>query len=445
MERKISFSSLLQVFKKYYLLIAIAVVVSVIGTYLFTTQVIKPMYSASAWAIVKIENKANSNNSSEDIQRLNTYKTIATSTVVLENVKKELHLENRQNLQDQIKVLNDNSSQALQITTEDSDNKEAVAIANSTAESLKKEVKHIWGEDNIQIISPAQLKDSQTPISPNLKVNLFLAVIVGLIMSLIIIFSLEMIQSPLRTDEDFEAVTPIPVVGHIIKFQKNSKRDNNRKLITRHVARSSLYKQAAEGFRVFCANLLFISQKNNLQVFTFTSVRSGEGKSTSIANTAAFLGLKGFKVLVIDADLRLPKQHGIWNVPNVSGLTDMLGRAVSYEKCVARTSEENVAFIPSGILARDPSDLLTEQKIQDIFRWAKERYDFVLVDTPPAFISDTVFCAKESDGTIIVVESGKTTKQNFVKTLSNLSAVDISVYGILQNKVKMKGQSSYYM
>lgn len=443
MEKKISFSTVLQILKKYYLLIAIVVIASMALTYVFTTVVIQPTYSASTWVVVKSENEKDGTDSADNIQMLNTYKTIATSSVVLEEVKKDLELENVNNLQDQIKVVNDNSSQALQIIVENNSAKEAVAIANSTAESLKKEVEKIWGEDNIQIISPANIKDSNNPVSPDLKVNMFLSSIVGFLISIAIIVSLEMMKSPLRTDEDFEAVTPIPVVGSIIKFQK---KNNKHKLITRHLTRGEIYKQAAEGFRIFCANLLFIANKNNLKIFTFTSVRSGEGKSTCIANTASFLGLKDFKILVIDADMRLPKQHKIWNTPNVSGLADILEGSTEFDKFVVSTSDKNVDFIPSGILARDPANMLTEKKIQAIYQWAKQNYDFVLVDTPPAFISDTIFCAKESEGTVIVVENGKTTKKEFVKTLSNFSAVDISVYGILQNKVKkLKGKSSYYM
>ncbi|MBC1522325.1 polysaccharide biosynthesis tyrosine autokinase [Listeria aquatica] len=442
MNKTIRLSYLLFLVKKYWLFIGVVMIVAVLAGVTITKFVITPTYSASSWVVAKPPSSETSD--ANDIQLLNTYKNIVTSDVVLDDVKKKLEIPDAMDISKQINISNDSNSRALEISAKDNDAARAVELVNQTAQSLKKEVKKIWDMDSIQIISLSNMNKIQDPVSPNLKTNLFIAVIMGLLVSGLGIIVIELIKSPLRTDNEIREITQIPIIGHIINYTKTKKDSATRKILTGYSGGNSLINHAVEDFRMLCANLTILGKNKHLKTFTFTSIRGGEGKSSTVANVAAIFGNQNLKVLVIDADLRLPKQHKIWRTSNSVGLADVMLSNLAFKEAVQSSYIDQVDLITSGTVSVDPSNLLSNQSVKALLSWAKEEYDFVLIDAPPSFISDTFYVAKESDGTILVVEMGKTTKQKFAKGLSDFNLVNLPIYGIVKNKVQMQEETSNY-
>lgn len=175
-----------------------------------------------------------------------------------------------------------------------------------------------------------------------------------------------------------------------------------------------------------------------------TSTKPQEGKSTIIANLADVMGRQELKVLIIDADLRLPSQHYILGVDNSLGLTDILKEKATIETVIQNTSLFNVDIIAAGQSPNNPSELLSKTVLKDLLETVKKYYDYILIDAPPVIVADTTIVAQKIDGVIMVAEENKTPKQKFQKALNTLKSTNTPILGIILNKTKQEKSSKYY-
>lgn len=175
-----------------------------------------------------------------------------------------------------------------------------------------------------------------------------------------------------------------------------------------------------------------------------TSAQSKEGKSTVIANLADIMGRQNLKVLIIDADLRKPSQHHILRVPNSVGLTDILRKKLNYKDCIQKTIFVNVEVLTAGITPHNPSELLSSVVFREALDYYSQRYDYILIDSPPAVVVDTQILANQIEGTIVVVEENNTKKHELQNILTLLQKTDTTMLGIILNKTKRKNHSRYY-
>lgn len=212
------------------------------------------------------------------------------------------------------------------------------------------------------------------------------------------------------------------------------------KLLIKHQKGSKI----AEQFRIIRTNIEFISKKRLLKTIMITSTKPQEGKSTIIANLADVMGRQELKVLIIDADLRLPSQHYILGVDNTVGLTDILKERVAIEAVIQNTSLFNVDIIAAGQSPNNPSELLSKTALKDLLETVKKHYDYILVDAPPVIVADTTIVAQKIDGVIMVAEENKTPKQKFQKALNILKSTHTPILGIILNKTKQEKGSTYY-
>lgn len=202
--------------------------------------------------------------------------------------------------------------------------------------------------------------------------------------------------------------------------------------------------EQAEQFRIIRTNIEFINQKRNLKQILMTSAQSKEGKSTVIANLADIMGRQNLKVLIIDADLRKPSQHHILRVPNSVGLTDILRKKLNYKDCIQKTIFVNVEVLTAGITPHNPSELLSSVVFREALDYYSQRYDYILIDSPPAVVVDTQILANQIEGTIVVVEENNTKKHELQNILTLLQKTDTTMLGIILNKTKRKNHSRYY-
>lgn len=212
------------------------------------------------------------------------------------------------------------------------------------------------------------------------------------------------------------------------------------KLLIRHQKGSKI----AEQFRIIRTNIEFISKKRALKTIMITSTKPQEGKSTIIANLADVMGRQELKVLIIDADLRLPSQHYILGADNSVGLTDILKERATIEAVIQNTPLFNVDIIAAGQSPNNPSELLSKTALIDLLETVKKQYDYILVDAPPVIVADTTIIAQKIDGIIMVAEENKTPKQKFQKALNTLESTNTPILGIVLNKTKQDKSSKYY-
>lgn len=197
-----------------------------------------------------------------------------------------------------------------------------------------------------------------------------------------------------------------------------------------------------EQLRNIRTNIQYLAEKRDIKVIMATSCRQGEGKSSTISNLAHFMSKNGKKVLLIDSDLRLPTIHELYNLQNVNGLTDILNE-VKGRNIIQKVSE-NLAVITSGSLPYNPAELLSKPIFKEFIDSNRAHYDFIFVDATPSGLADSSIIGNVCDSTIIIVENGKTTKNQLKVCIDKCKMQNIDIMGVVRNKVKKRRHDSNY-
>lgn len=177
-----------------------------------------------------------------------------------------------------------------------------------------------------------------------------------------------------------------------------------------------------------------------------TSAGPGDGKSTTTANLAVVFAQQGKRVLLVDADLRKPTVHYIFNLTNTFGLTSVLSKQASLENAINKTDIENLFVLTSGPIPPNPAELLGSKAMEQFFDDALNKvFDLILFDTPPLLaVTDAQILSNKCDGTVLVVSSGKTEKEQVIKAKELLDAAQSRLLGVVLNNKKIENNSYYY-
>nr|WP_282154650.1 CpsD/CapB family tyrosine-protein kinase [Cytobacillus gottheilii] len=217
--------------------------------------------------------------------------------------------------------------------------------------------------------------------------------------------------------------------------------NSKRKLITKNDPKSPI----AEQYRTIRTNIQFSAIDQEIRTILVTSSGPGEGKSTTVANLAVVFAQQGKRVLLVDADLRKPTVHYTFNTLNTTGLTNVLTNQMSLMEAVKANDEKNLYILPCGPIPPNPSELLGSKAMTRVMDEALNEFDIILFDTPPVLaVTDAQILANKCEGTIIVVGSGKTEKEQLLKSKEMLTAAQAKILGVVLNNKKMKDTDNYY-
>jgi capsular exopolysaccharide synthesis family protein len=267
---------------------------------------------------------------------------------------------------------------------------------------------------------------------PRVALNLALGAVIGLIVGLGLAFFIEYLDTSVKTMDDVENLLGVPVLAIIPK---------NIRLLHKEPGDSP----DAEAYRILRTNIEFNRKSPEANTISVASGGPGEGKSTTIANLAFISAQGGYSTLIVDADLRRPTQHGIWEVSNKIGLTNYLTTEIPLEEAIVPTSVENLSLLPSGMLPADAVGILNSQRMSDLIGELKGRYDIVFLDSPPMLgVSDASVLASEVDQTIIVVQHRRFPRNMLTRVKQAIVGVGGSVLGVVLNNVDLKHDQNYY-
>jgi capsular exopolysaccharide synthesis family protein len=201
----------------------------------------------------------------------------------------------------------------------------------------------------------------------------------------------------------------------------------------------------SESFQKVIINLDYANIDGNYKVIQFTSTLASEGKTTFISNFAYLLGQKGKKVCLVDLDLRKPKMHRVFNVTNRQGLNDYLSGKLEIKDLVRHSDEIGIDYIISGEKTSAVINVLEAKKLHELIQALKEKYDYVLLDTPPVIaVSDALYVAKLADGVVFLVAQNiarKTLVREAIQTLQNNK---VKIIGTVLTQVNLKtGEYGY--
>jgi len=200
----------------------------------------------------------------------------------------------------------------------------------------------------------------------------------------------------------------------------------------------------AEAYRILRTNIEFNRPTPDSNTLTLISGGPGEGKSTTLNNLAFTCARGGYRVLIVDADLRRPSQHQILGLSNRKGLTDYLLGNADYHDFIVPTSVENLSFLPSGLLPQDSVGILNSQRMVDMVSRVKREYDLVFFDSPPILgVSDGSVIASEVDMTIMVIQHRRFPRSMLQRVKQAVTSAGGQLIGAVLNNVDIRHDAGY--
>ena len=232
---------------------------------------------------------------------------------------------------------------------------------------------------NSRIISEALVPDR--PVSPKIPLNLALGGFLGILLGAGTALLLESMNQSLTNVEEANRLLGFALLGTIPQYGKKNPKN-------RQEGRQELplldnpYSPVTTSFEMLQTNLGFTLSDKKLRVVLLTSSTPEEGKSFVAANLALAAAHVGRRVLLVDADMRRPRQHRVWEIPNLLGLSNILAGQTQLKNAVQEVSPQ-VNMLPAGKIPPNPVTLLDSQRMADLIAEARNDYDFVIIDTPP--------------------------------------------------------------
>lgn len=214
-----------------------------------------------------------------------------------------------------------------------------------------------------------------------------------------------------------------------------------RKLITSVNPKSIVTEQ----FRTMRTNINFSMPDADLHTILVTSSSPGEGKSTIAANSAVVFAEEGKRVLLVDADLRKPTVHYTFHLTNTIGLSNLLTRQTTLEEAVRESGTVGLDILTCGPIPPNPAELLASKLMDDLMEAMKEQYDLIIFDAPPVLsVTDSQILSNKCDGTILVLSSGTTEKDNALKSKEVLVSSKATLIGAVLNNYVLDKDHYYY-
>ncbi|MBS9393196.1 MAG: polysaccharide biosynthesis tyrosine autokinase [Dolichospermum sp. LBC05a] len=294
---------------------------------------------------------------------------------------------------------------------------------------------------NARIISPALIPES--PVSPKIPLNLALGGFLGILLGAGTALLLESMNQSLKNIEEANRLLGFPLLGTIPQYGENPKnQEESRRDLP---LLNSPYAPVSTSFEMLQTNLGFTLSDKELRVIVITSATAGEGKSFIAANLALAAASVGRRVLLVDADMRRPRQHRIWEVNNLLGVSNILAGQTQF-KNTAQAVSSQVDMLPAGKIPPNPVTLLDSQRMADLVEQASQDYDFVIIDSPPlTAVTDPLIIGKYVDGLLLVVRPGEVQYSAVSAAKLLLNQAKVPILGMVVNGISEEsGYGGYY-
>lgn len=295
--------------------------------------------------------------------------------------------------------------------------------------------------DSISVVEPAVLPD--THIRPRTLNNTLLAAIAGAMLALGVVFLIEYLDDRVRSPEELSAILGAPWLGVIAAMPDvDEKTFDGRRLITHLQPRHPI----SESFRTLRTNLQFSSVDTGLHTLVITSAGPGEGKTTLAANLAVVMAQAGRRVVLVDADLRRPVQHKLFEMRRSPGLADaLLSEGLEPLDYLQPTLLPNLHILTCGHEVPNPAELLGSRRMQELAQRLQEAADLVIFDSPPVLaVTDAQVLGRIAQGVLLVVDANRTTRNLVIRAGEALRQVQVPLLGAVVNRLSTSSRGYYY-
>ena len=286
---------------------------------------------------------------------------------------------------------------------------------------------------------------SENAAFPNNKKTIAIGLILGLIGGLGLAFVRDWLDPRLRSAEEIKAVLGMPILGMVPRMPENlAPAVRGQKLLL------DPGSEAAEAYRSLRTAIKFGVPEGRAKTILIASPSSGDGKTTVASNLAIALAQVGKRVLLLDADLRHPKQHETFGVENHAGLGDVLAHDLTPPEVTHKTVVPHLELMPAGPTPENPADLLNSPRFIEVMEELTDRYDHVIIDSPPVMaVTDTRIIAASCDVSVMVLRADRADRKMCEMSRDGLVSVGANLMGLVMNYVPpgsgvYSGDGTYY-
>jgi len=329
-------------------------------------------------------------------------------------------------------------------------------LNNLFKQQRENDVQAVGTGNNVSVADVAVTPED--PVAPRRLLSVMMAFIMSLVFGCGLALFLEYLDDTVRTTEDVENILRLPALAVIPTIDTAQKRkllaagaggenQNNpgrSELLISNDSRSAL----AEAYRQLRTSILLSTAGHAPKSLLVTSSVPSEGKTTTAVNTAISLAQTGAKVLIIDADMRRPRLHGIFQVSNEHGLSSILSSQMEEDEMldiIQHDDESNLYLLPSGAVPPNPAELIGSDQMSRMLKIMEANFTHVVVDSPPiASFTDGVLISAMVDGVLLVVHSGKSSRQVIKRARQLLGEVGAKLFGVVLNNVNLRSQDNNY-
>jgi polysaccharide biosynthesis transport protein len=289
-----------------------------------------------------------------------------------------------------------------------------------------------------EIVQQAEVP--RAPVSPNKVRDGVLAVFAGLVLGVGFAFLRERLDDTVKTRQELEKRLGAPVIAVIPKIRTWRKTEEARLIL-----QTDPKSPVSEAYQTMATTIRYMASQQELKVIMVTSSMDGEGKTTTSANLAVALAQAGRRVILVSADLRRPRLHRFFHLPNGPGLSELLSGAFPFTEIVEDPEIPNLRVLNAGAVPANPSGLLGSSRTVDVLQSLRESADFVVMDTPPVLaVADPSIMAPLVDGTLFVMDAGHSSRSAIQHARDQLEHAGGRIVGAVYNNFDPSKSASYY-
>jgi succinoglycan biosynthesis transport protein ExoP len=318
--------------------------------------------------------------------------------------------------------------------------------------------------NNMRVLAPATVPGS--PVSPYRLLVILGVLLISLAAGVGAAILLESLDQTVRTVSDVHRFLHLPalaVIPTLSLLAPARRKDTAKGTVALGLAEGAGGQSApvvlgatssfesdspvAEAYRVLRTAVLLSAAEVPPKTILVTSTQPDEGKTTTVLNTAISLAQLDKSVVIVDCDLRKPSKYKGYTSEQTHGLSSYLIREVRLEKLIHKLSVDGPAFLPSGLMPPNPSELISSDRMKTLLETLSQQYDFVLIDSPPLLCAiDALVLSTLVDGVLLVVHSGKNSRQAIQHACRELRNVGATIVGVVLNNVDIRrdGNDQFY-
>lgn len=376
---------------------------------------------------------------------VNTCQIIFKSNAIMDQLIANLDLPyTKKKLDEMITAKSVNSTEVMELSVETWSPQEAEKIVNEWVDLSKQEFSRIIKSGSIEVVDFGEV--NITPSFPNVPIITIVSLVLGIAISYVIVLINDMFDVAIKQDDNLVQLYDVPVFAEINDFemvsnakygygkkpkQKNQP-ENNAGMSERFITEETPFA-IVEAYNTARTNTMFAVSTGNSKIIAVTSSNPSEGKSTTCANFAISFANAGFKVLLVECDLRKPTVAKNFAIKPKNGLSSILGGFCSLNDAINADVLSNLDIVTAGDIPPNPSELLGSQAMRTFLSASSEKYDYVFLDTPPVnVVTDSQLMNDVIAGIVFVIKEKHTTHPDVQSALDKIRLANGKVLGFVK-------------